>query len=43
MKKYKGREKLIVPIYDVSGNLLWPEQMAYDKVRELVVERDKKE
>ncbi len=26
----------IVPVYDSRGNLLWPKQMHYEKVKELV-------
>ncbi len=37
----KDNPKLLVPIYDDSGNLLWPKQMSYEEVKAFVAERDK--
>ncbi|MFC1721412.1 hypothetical protein ACFL0Z_00675 [Patescibacteria group bacterium] len=31
---YQGKEKLLVPIYDSEGNLLWPKKMSYAEVKE---------
>lgn len=36
-------EKYLVPIYDVYGNLFWPEQMSYEEVKQFVEERIEKE
>lgn len=30
-----------VPLYDIYGNLIWPKQMSYEEVKQLVAERDK--
>lgn len=40
LEKYKGKENLLIPIYDVHGNLLWPKQMNYEEVKKFVAERD---
>ncbi|KKT14646.1 MAG: hypothetical protein UV97_C0018G0005 [Candidatus Yanofskybacteria bacterium GW2011_GWF2_43_596] len=40
---YKGREGLIMPIYDKDCNLLWPKQMSYEEVKRFVAERDGRE
>jgi len=37
---YKDKENLLVPIYDVYGNLLWPKKMSYEEVQNFVEERD---
>jgi len=34
-------QNLLVPIYDVGGNMLWPKQMSYEEVKKFVEERDK--
>ena len=39
---YKGRENMMVPIYDSLGNLLWPQRMTHEQVKQFVAERDKK-
>lgn len=39
---YKGKENLLIPIYDVNGNLLWPKQMSYEEVKKFVSERETK-
>lgn len=42
MKKVsKGKINLLVPIYDVHGNLLWPKQMSYEEVKKIVTGREK--
>lgn len=44
-KIYKGKEHLLLPIYDVHGNLWWPKKMSYEEVKRFVEEkhRGKKE
>ena len=39
---YSDKPDLLIPIYDIEGNLLWPVEMKYDKVKEFV-ENNKKE
>ncbi len=39
---YKYKEKLLLPIYDIKGNLLWPKQMSYEEVKKFVAEREAK-
>ena len=38
---YKDKPQLILPIYDVYGNLYWPKQMSYKEVKKFVEERNK--
>ncbi len=41
IKNYDERSsKLLLPIYDTNGNLLWPKQMSYQEVKDFVAERD---
>ncbi|HOX11050.1 MAG TPA: hypothetical protein P5323_00850 [Candidatus Moranbacteria bacterium] len=40
-KIYNNKEKLLLPIYNVYGDLLWPKQMSYEEVKKFVMERDK--
>lgn len=40
---YGGKESLLIPIYDIHGNLWWPKQMSHEEVKKFVAERDKKE
>lgn len=42
IKADKDRLDRLIPIYDDSGNLLWPRQMSYEEVKEFVAEREKK-
>lgn len=35
MEVYQGKEELIIPIYDVKGNMLWPKYMAYSEIKAL--------
>lgn len=37
----KKNYNLYIPIYDSSGDLLWPRQMSYEEVIQFVAERDK--
>ncbi|MEK7112614.1 MAG: hypothetical protein AAB875_04760 [Patescibacteria group bacterium] len=37
----QGHVERILPIYNIDGNLLWPKQMSYEEVKQLVTERDK--
>ena len=39
---YRGKENLLLPIYDISGNLLWPQKMTYEEVKLFVAEREEK-
>jgi hypothetical protein len=32
----------LIPIYDTAGNLLWPQKMSYEEVKQFVAERDAK-
>ncbi len=41
-KTDKGKEELLVPIYDIRGNLLWPKKMYREEVKKFVEERDSK-
>lgn len=34
---------LLVPVYDVKGNLWWPKRMSYEEVKKFVAERDAKD
>ncbi len=38
---YKNRTQLLIPIYDIHGNLWWPKKMSYEEVKKFVAERDK--
>lgn len=38
---YKEKPELLLPIYDICGNLLYPKQMNYEEVKKFVEERDK--
>ena len=38
---YKEKGNLLLPIYDVYGNLYWPKKMSYEEVKKFVEERDK--
>ncbi|MBI2056316.1 MAG: hypothetical protein HYT37_02960 [Candidatus Sungbacteria bacterium] len=35
-------EKVLLPVYDENGNLLWPKPMWYEQVKKFVAERDTK-
>ena len=37
----KDQLRLLMPIYDSKGNLLWPKKMSYEEVKKVVVERKK--
>lgn len=37
---YKKNSRLMLPIYDTIGNLLWPKQMSYEEVKEFVTKRE---
>ena len=39
---YKEQPELLMPIYDIQGNLCWPIQMSYEGVKKFVAERDAK-
>ncbi len=41
LNTYKNKPELLLPIYDIDGNLLWPKQMSYEEVQKLVAERQK--
>jgi len=44
IKNYHYKKgNMLLPIYDVDGNLLWPKNMKYDEVKKFVEEREKKE
>ena len=36
---YGDKPSLLIPIYDIEGSLLWPVEMEYEKVKEMVSER----
>ncbi|MDO8581908.1 MAG: hypothetical protein Q7S16_03460 [bacterium] len=40
---FKDKQELMLPIYHVNGNLLWPQQMSYEDVKKFVSERAKKD
>lgn len=40
---YKDHPESLLPIYDIGGNLLWPEKMDYENIKKLVGEREKAE
>ncbi|MFA6918527.1 MAG: hypothetical protein WC244_00200 [Patescibacteria group bacterium] len=40
-KIYGDRVDFLLPIYDAHGNLLWPRQISYNEVREIVKEGEK--
>jgi hypothetical protein len=42
VKAYKEKQKMLLPIYDIEGNLLWPKQMSYEEVKKFVEEREKR-
>ncbi len=42
MAATKSDADLLVPVYDLDGNLWWPKQMSYDEVKRFVAEREKK-
>jgi len=39
---YKKKSNLMVPVYDIEGNLLWPRQMSYEELRKFTKKRDRK-
>ncbi len=41
MKLHPDKPDLFLPVYDVSGNLLWPKEMGYEQVKEFIAQRDK--
>ena len=41
LKVHKESDELLIPIYDIQGNLWWPKQMPYEEVKRFVAERDK--
>ena len=42
LESYAGKPELLLPVYDVKGNLLWPKQMSRREVNKFVEERAKK-
>ncbi len=38
---YQNEPEKLLPIYDASGNLVWPKQMDYKEVKQLIKKRDK--
>lgn len=36
---YRERPELVLPIYDIAGNLLWPNKLSYDDIKQLISER----
>lgn len=36
----KDKLELLLPIYDIHGNLLWPKEMSYDEVKKMVQEKE---
>jgi hypothetical protein len=38
---YKNREDMLLPVYDVYGNLYWPKNMNYKEVKKFVAEKNK--
>ncbi len=41
LQKRMAETKDFLPIYDIKGNLLWPQKMTYEEVKKFVEERDK--
>ena len=39
---YSGKPDLLIPIYHVNGDLLWPQRMSYNEVKKFVAEREAK-
>jgi len=39
---YEDKQSLLMPIYDIDGNLLWPKKMSEEEVKKFVAEKDKK-
>lgn len=39
-KTYKDKPELLLPVYDVDGNLLWPKNISYEQIKEFIVKRD---
>lgn len=41
--QYANLEKAnrLIPVYDIHGNLWWPQKMSYEEVKKFVAERDK--
>lgn len=37
-----NKPEVLLPVYDLYGNLLWPRQMSYEEVKQFVAERDAK-
>ena len=35
----QDKPELLVPIYDLNGNLLWPKQMSYEEVKKHIEEK----
>lgn len=43
MRRYfQAKQDLLIPLYDLSGNLRWPMKMSYDEVKKFVAERELK-
>lgn len=42
LKQYEHKPHLLLPIYDIQGNLLWPKPMRYEQVKKFIEERDQK-
>ncbi|MFH0852687.1 MAG: hypothetical protein V1845_03750 [bacterium] len=42
-REYKNKEKLILPIYNFKGDLLWPKKMSYEKIKRFIAEKEIKE
>ena len=43
LSTYSQKPELIMPIYDIDGNLLWPNQMSYAEVLKLIEKREESE
>jgi hypothetical protein len=39
---YKDKQDLMLPVYDIQGNLLWPKEMSYEEVKEFLGSDNKK-
>jgi hypothetical protein len=42
LETYKDKPDLLVPIYDETGNLLWPKKMSFDEVKRAIEDKNKK-
>lgn len=40
---FKKKPNLLIPIYDLHGNLWWPKQMSYEEIKKFVTEKEKSE